>query len=68
MNAVTPGFIDTDMTSEMSDEQKNGLLSQVALGRLGKVEDVANLVSFLVSPGAEYITGQIIGVNGGLYM
>lgn len=68
VNAVTPGFIDTDMTSEMSDEQKNGLLSQVALGRLGKVEDVANLVSFLVSPGAEYITGQIIGVNGGLYM
>ena len=68
VNAVTPGFIETDMTAEMSDEQRNALLSQIALGRLGKVEDVAKLVTFLASPEAGYITGQIIGVNGGLYM
>lgn len=68
VNAVTPGFIATDMTAEMSEEQRNALLSQIALGRLGAVEDVAKLVTFLASPEAGYITGQIIGVNGGLYM
>lgn len=68
VNAVAPGFIATDMTLEMSEEQKAGLLSAVPLGRLGTVEDVADLVAFLASPQAAYITGEIIAVNGGLHM
>lgn len=68
VNAVTPGYIQTDMTAELSDAQRDGIMSQIALGRLGEAEDVAQLVSFLASDNAAYITGQVIGVNGGMYM
>ncbi len=68
VNAVTPGFIKTDMTSEMTEEQVKPLLESIPLGTLGEADDVAQLVGFLSSPAAKYITGQIIGVNGGLYM
>jgi len=66
VNAVTPGLIDTDMNSDLSDEDKAEFVSGISLLREGKAEDVANLVSFLASDKASYITGQIIGVNGGL--
>lgn len=68
VNAVTPGYIQTDMTSSMSDDQTEALKSQIVLGRLGETNDVAEMVVFLASPKASYITGQVIGVNGGLYM
>lgn len=68
VNAVTPGYIATDMTSAMSEVQTQGILQAVSLGRLGTAEDVAHAVSFLASPEASYITGQILGVNGGMYM
>jgi 3-oxoacyl-[acyl-carrier protein] reductase len=68
VNAVTPGFIKTDMTSEMTEEQVKGLLASIPLNTLGEASDVAELVAFLASPVSGYITGQVIGVNGGLYM
>lgn len=68
VNAVAPGFIDTDMTRALSDEQRQGLIGQIPLGRLGKVEDIAHAVAFLASPQAAYITGTTIHVNGGMYM
>lgn len=68
INTVAPGFIDTDMTRALSDEQRALLTAQVPLGRLGKPEDVANAVLFLASPLAEYVTGSVIHVNGGMYM
>lgn len=68
INTVAPGFIDTDMTRELSDEIKNSLLSSIPLARLGKPEEVAHAVSFLASNGAAYITGETIHVNGGLFM
>ena len=68
VNAVAPGFIDTDMTRELPEEQRNALLGQIALGRLGAVEDIANAVAFLASADAAYITGETIHVNGGMYM
>ncbi|MCL4144653.1 UNVERIFIED_CONTAM: hypothetical protein GTU68_040608, partial [Idotea baltica] len=67
-NAVTPGFIATEMTDGMSEEQTQGILSNVTLGRLGTTKDVSELVLFLASDRASYITGQVIGVNGGLRM
>jgi 3-oxoacyl-[acyl-carrier protein] reductase len=66
VNAVAPGFIDTAMTRELSDEIKAALLQQIPVGRLGSVEDVARVVRFLASDAAAYITGQVIHVNGGL--
>lgn len=66
VNAVAPGFIDTEMTAKLSDEQKGFLKSQIPLKRMGKSEDVANLVHFLASEGADYITGQVISVCGGM--
>jgi 3-oxoacyl-[acyl-carrier protein] reductase len=68
VNAVAPGFIDTDMTRELTDEQKQPLLNQIPLGRLGEPEEIAAAVAFLASPEAAYITGETISVNGGMYM
>ncbi|MHB8170003.1 MAG: 3-oxoacyl-[acyl-carrier-protein] reductase [Thermincolia bacterium] len=68
VNAIAPGFIDTDMTAVLGDELKNSLLEQIPLSRLGSPEDVANLVVFLASDAASYITGQTINVDGGLVM
>ncbi len=68
INTVSPGFIDTDMTKELSDDIKNALLSAIPLSRLGKAEEVAHTVSFLASEGAAYITGENIHVNGGMFM
>jgi 3-oxoacyl-[acyl-carrier protein] reductase len=68
VNVVAPGFIDTDMTRALSDEQRAALLAPIALGRLGSVDDVAAAVLFLASPGAGYITGETLHVNGGMYM
>ena len=68
VNAVAPGFIDTDMTRELDDKQKDALLTQIPLGRLGAAEEIAATVVFLASPAAAYITGETIHVNGGMYM
>jgi 3-oxoacyl-[acyl-carrier protein] reductase len=68
VNAVAPGFIDTDMTRELGDDIKNALLSGIPLGRLGEAKEIAHTVSFLASEGAAYITGETIHVNGGMYM
>jgi 3-oxoacyl-[acyl-carrier protein] reductase len=68
VNCVAPGFIDTDMTRALPDEQKKALLTQIPLGRLGKVEDIAAAVAYLASPGADYVTGTVLHVNGGMYM
>ena len=67
MNCVAPGFIDTDMTRALSAEQRTALIGHIPLGRLGDAQDVAAAVAFLVSPGASYITGSTIHVNGGMY-
>jgi len=68
VNVVAPGFIATDMTAQLGDEQKERLVQQVPVGRLGNVEDIAQAVSFLASPNASYITGETLHVNGGMYM
>ena len=68
VNVVAPGFIDTDMTKSLPEEQRNALLGQIALGRLGAPEDIAQAVLFLASPAAAYITGETLHVNGGMYM
>jgi 3-oxoacyl-[acyl-carrier protein] reductase len=68
VNVVAPGFIDTDMTKSLSEEQRKALLEPIALGRLGSVDDVAAAVVFLASPAASYITGETLHVNGGMYM
>jgi 3-oxoacyl-[acyl-carrier protein] reductase len=68
VNAVAPGFIETDMTAGLSDEVKNTLLAHVPLRRFGKTEDVAAAVRFLASDDASYITGHVLDVNGGMYM
>jgi len=68
VNCVAPGFIDTDMTRALPDAQRHQLLAQIPLGRLGRPEDVAAAVLFLASPGASYITGATVHVNGGMYM
>jgi 3-oxoacyl-[acyl-carrier protein] reductase len=65
---VAPGFIDTDMTRELPDAQRDLLISQIPLDRLGGVDDVAGAVAFLASDQAAYITGETLHVNGGMYM
>lgn len=67
-NCVAPGFIDTDMTKALSESQRDVLLGQIALGRLGRPEEVAAAVAFLASPNAGYVTGTTLHVNGGMYM
>ena len=68
VNVVAPGFVDTDMTRVLSEEQRSGMLSQVPLGRLGEVADIAAPVLFLASPAGAYITGETLHVNGGMLM
>ena len=68
VNCVAPGFIETDMTAKLPEEQKRALLGQIPLGHLGKPQDIAHAVVFIASPLAAYITGQEIHVNGGMYM
>lgn len=68
VNTVAPGFIDTDMTKVLSEEQKHGLLSKIPLGRLGKPEEIAAVVGFLASEAGGYVSGETIHVNGGMYM
>lgn len=68
VNAVAPGFIDTDMTAQLSEDQIKGMLERIPLGRMGAADDVAHAVAFLASDQAGYITGETMQVNGGLYM
>ena len=68
VNAIAPGFIETDMTRELDDNTRSAMLEQIPLQRLGGVDDIAESVAFLVSPAAAYITGETLSVNGGLYM
>ena len=68
VNVVAPGFIDTDMTRELSEEHKQAMLSQIPCARLGQVSEIAHAVGFLASPSAGYITGETLHVNGGMYM
>lgn len=68
VNVVAPGFIDTDMTKALPEAQREALLGQISLGRLGDAAEIAHAVAFLASPGAAYITGETIHVNGGMYM
>lgn len=68
VNAVAPGFIDTEMTAELSGKLRDEFLRSIPLARFGTCQDVADAVSFLAGPGAAYITGQVININGGLYM
>jgi 3-oxoacyl-[acyl-carrier protein] reductase len=68
VNVVAPGFIDTDMTRALTDDQRKALLPNIALGKLGAVQDIADAVLFLASPSANYITGETLHVNGGMYM
>jgi 3-oxoacyl-[acyl-carrier protein] reductase len=68
VNCIAPGFIETDMTAQLADEQQKALLIQIPLGHLGKPSDIAHAVAYLASPQASYVTGQELHVNGGMYM
>jgi 3-oxoacyl-[acyl-carrier protein] reductase len=68
VNCVAPGFIDTDMTRALNEEQTSAILSQIPLGRLGDAKDIAAAVAFLAGPRAGYVTGTTLHVNGGMYM
>jgi 3-oxoacyl-[acyl-carrier protein] reductase len=68
VNAVAPGYIETDMTSDLPEAARDALMQQIALGRLGKADDIAPVVRFLAGPGASYITGQVLVVDGGMVM
>lgn len=68
VNAIAPGFIETDMTATVSDEYRKKIIDQIPVARAGTPDDVANVAAFLISNDADYITGQVINVNGGLYM
>jgi 3-oxoacyl-[acyl-carrier protein] reductase len=67
-NSVAPGFIETNMTDELTLEQKEGILSKIPMGKMGEASDIANAVAFLVADDAGYITGQTLHVNGGMYL
>ena len=68
VNCISPGFIDTDMTRALSEEQRTALLAQIPLGRLGTPQDIAAAVAYLASPAGDYVTGAVLHVNGGMYM
>jgi 3-oxoacyl-[acyl-carrier protein] reductase len=68
VNAITPGFIVTDMTDGMTEKAREAMIEQIPTGRLGEADDVANAVIYLASDQSSYVTGQVLGVNGGLYM
>lgn len=68
VNAVAPGFIDTDMTRALSEEQRQQILSRIPLGKLGQVEDIAQAVLYLASPAGDYVTGVTLHINGGMYL
>jgi 3-oxoacyl-[acyl-carrier protein] reductase len=68
VNAITPGFIVTDMTDNMTDKAREAMIEQIPLGRLGAADDVVNAVLFLASDRSSYVTGQVLGINGGMYM
>jgi len=68
VNAVAPGFVATDMTQALTEEQRDAMLARIPLGRMGSVEEIARVVAFLASDAAAYITGETIHINGGLYM
>lgn len=68
MNCVAPGFVATDMTHGLTDEQKAAMLAAIPLGRAGTPEDIAGAVAFLVSPGGAYVTGTTVHGNGGMFM
>ena len=68
VNAIAPGFIETDMTSELNEELKANILRTIPLGKFGAAEDIANAAAFLASPGARYVTGQVLTVDGGMVM
>jgi len=68
VNAVAPGFVATDMTQALTEEQRQAMLERIPLGRMGNVEEIARVVAFLASDAAAYITGETIHINGGLYM
>jgi 3-oxoacyl-[acyl-carrier protein] reductase len=68
VNAVAPGFIETEMTEKLTDKLREEFLHSIPLGRFGTCEEVAESIAFLAGPAAGYITGQVIGVNGGIYM
>jgi 3-oxoacyl-[acyl-carrier protein] reductase len=68
VNAITPGYIETDMTKDINEEAKQAILGRIPLKRIGKPEDIANAALFLASSDADYITGHVLSVNGGLYM
>jgi 3-oxoacyl-[acyl-carrier protein] reductase len=68
VNCIAPGFIDTDMTKALTEQQVSALLAQIPLGRFGMPEDIANAVTFLASPQGSYVTGTTLHVNGGMYM
>jgi 3-oxoacyl-[acyl-carrier protein] reductase len=68
VNCIAPGFIETDMTRSLTEKQRQVLLQQVPLGRLGAPEEVASIVAYVASPAASYITGSTFHVNGGMYM
>jgi 3-oxoacyl-[acyl-carrier protein] reductase len=68
VNAVAPGYIDTDMTGDLGDKAKAAIVDQIPMGRIGTPEEIAGVVAFLASEAADYITGQVIHVSGGMYM
>ncbi len=68
VNAVAPGYIETDMTGDLTEKNKTAMIGRIPLGRIGTPEDIAGVVAFLASPAADYMTGQVIHVSGGMYM
>jgi 3-oxoacyl-[acyl-carrier protein] reductase len=68
VNALAPGFIETDMTAELKQELRDGVLKQIPLGKFGQAEDIAHAALYLAGPGGRYVTGQVLAVDGGMVM